>query len=139
MKIILFKDIHNLGKKWDIKDVSEGYARNFLMPKNLALQATLENLNKRNQWIKDEERELKSIKKTSEKLAEEKIEFKVKTGERGEVFGSVTKEDIKKELLKRNYEIYQIKLERPIKKTGETKVGITFKYGIKGFVIINII
>ena len=58
MKVILLKDIRGLGKKWDIKDVSEGYARNFLLSKNLVLPATSENLKKRNQWIENEEKEL---------------------------------------------------------------------------------
>ena len=105
MKIILLKDIRGLGKKHEIKEVSEGYARNFLLSKNLALQATPENLAKRNQWIKEEVKELNKIKQIAEKLSKEKIEFKIRAGEKGEVFGSVTKDDIKKELSKRGYEV----------------------------------
>ncbi len=139
MKVILLKDIKNLGKKMDIKDVSEGYARNFLLSKELAIQATPENLNKRSQWLKEEEKKLSEIKKMAEKLAQETIEFKVKKGSKGEIFSSITKDDIKKELLKRGFHISQVDLERPLKTIGKNKVGITFRYGIKNFATINIV
>ncbi len=139
MKVILLKDIRGLGKKWDIKDVSEGYARNFLLSKNLVLPATSENLKKRNQWIENEEKELAEVKKMAEKLAQEKIEFMVKKGSKGEIFSSVTKDDIKEELLKKGFQISQVDLEKPLKTIGENKVWITFRHGIKNFVTINII
>ncbi len=139
MKIILLKDIKNLGKKNDIKDVREGYARNFLLSKDMALQTTPANLAKRQSQIAQEERELGEIKKTAEKLSGEKIEFKVKTGTKGEVFGSVTKEDIKKELLKKGYKVLQVNLDKSLKTTGEHKVRIIFKFGVRNFVVINIV
>lgn len=139
MQVILLKDIKNLGKKYDVKNVSEGHARNFLFPQNLALPATSVNLARRQSQIAQEEKELLEIKRMAEKLAEEKIEFKVKTGNKGEVFGSVTKDNIKEELLKRGYEVSQIDLEKPLKNIGERRVGITFGHGIKNFVIIEIL
>ena len=139
MKIILLKDIRGLGKKHEIKEVSEGYARNFLLSKNLALQATPENLAKRNQWIKEEVKELNKIKQIAEKLSNEKSEFKIRAGEKGEVFGSVTKDDIKKELSKRGYEVLQVGLDRPIKNLGDHEVAVSWKLGVKSFTTIKLI
>ena len=75
----------------------------------------------------------------AEKLAQEKIEFMVKKGSKGEIFSSVTKDDIKEELLKKGFQISQVDLEKPLKTIGENKVWITFRHGIKNFVTINII
>ena len=138
MKVILLEDVKGLGLKMDIKKVSDGYARNFLLLRHLALPATPENLNKREQSLKFEEEELKVLKLATEKLAQERLVFSVKKGEKGEVFGSVSKEDIKLALLEKGYEELTIELERPIKNTGEQEVVVNFCKGIKGKVTVTV-
>ncbi len=135
MKIILLQDIRGLGRKYDIKDVSDGYARNFLLPKKLAEAATgaaLKNVMELKSKI-DAEREklIAELKAEAEKIKGKKIVFKMKTGEKGEVFGSVTARDIKDELEKMGVFHAVPVLPKPLKIIGETKVEISFGEGIK--------
>ena len=132
MKVILLQDIRNLGKKSDIKEVPDGYARNFLIAKKIALAATSENLSKRNQEIQAEDQGLKRLRELAQKLAGETIEFKIRTGEKGEVFGSVNKEEIIKKLKSLNYkEIKDVEISKPIKNLGGQEVIASFGQGIK--------
>ena len=132
MKIILLKDIRDLGKKHDIKEVNDGYARNFLLANKLAIAATPENLSKRNFEVQSDDQKMKKLKDLAQKLAKGVVEFKVKTGEKGEVFGSVTKDDIIKKLKSLDYkEIRDIEMDKPIKKTGEHEIVASFGRGIK--------
>ena len=116
----------------DIKEVSNGYARNFLFPKNLALPATKENLAKREHWAESEKEIIKQLEGLAQKLAGEKLELKVATGDKGEVFGSVTEKDIKLTLLERGYpKELEVTLEKPIREIGERQVEISLGKNIK--------
>ena len=124
----------------DIKDVSDGYARNFLFPKNLALPATKENLAKREHWAESEKETVKQLEELVRQLAEEKLEFKIATGEKGEVFGSITAKDIKLALLERGYpKELEVTLEKPIRETGERQVEISLGRGIESKIFVKVL
>lgn len=137
MKIILLQDVRNIGKRFDIKDVSDGYARNFLFPNGLAEPATetaLKDLAKRKALTEKEDREtVKRLEEIARKINERDLEFQVKVGPSREVFGSVTKEMILKGLRDAGLirtERVEIKIERPLKELGEHIVEVYLKKGI---------
>ncbi len=128
MRVILLKDVKGVGRKSDIKDVPDGYARNFLIPKHFVKQATDADV-RANEREKMEEKDRKErmIKKYSayaEKLKEKPLFFELKVGDKDEVFGSVTAKDIEKKLRASGAENVEIILERPIKKTGSHSVEV---------------
>ena len=141
MRVILLQDIKNLGKKYEVKEVKDGYARNFLIPKGLAEFATEKNLKKtetqRETEIKEteteEEEELKNIQGLASKLDGVELIIPVKVGNEGQLFESINKQKIidgLKELgfsLKRS----QVILEEPIKELGEFPVKIGFKHNLE--------
>jgi len=142
MKIILLQAVRGLGKKYDIKDVKDGYARNFLIPRNLAEAATGAALKKvaelKSKMEAEREKLSAELKAEAEKIKNKKIVFKMKTGEKGEMFGSVTARDIKDELEKSGVRHGKAILIRPIKTLGETKVEIDFGEGVKTTVEISL-
>ncbi|MFH1346997.1 MAG: 50S ribosomal protein L9 [Spirochaetota bacterium] len=151
MKVIFLKDIKDVGKKFDVKNVSDGYARNFLLPQGLAKIATeeaIKNLEVQKVVAVKEEEEIKNKLIVLAKTLENKeFEFKVKTGEKGEVFGSVAKSDIKTRIYTdMNTDIHgyaenniEIELNKPIKKLGEHRVEINLGKGVKANLKINVI
>ena len=131
MKVILLEDVKKLGKKGDLVDVSDGYARNFLFPRNLAKEATEGSLKQLKQ-VKDaiakkKQKELEQAKELAKVLSNTTVTLKVKAGEQGKLFGSVTSKDIS-EALKKQYNIEvdrrKIELQEPIKSLGSYKVDI---------------
>src|SRR5574344_149633 len=124
MKVILLKDVKNLGKKGEIKEVKDGYGNNFLIKGGYAVLATKTGLDRLNTEIeKQKETELELISKCNkikEKLEKENITFKVKTGKQDKVFGSISTKAIAEELKKKGYEIDKktIKLENQISSIG---------------------
>lgn len=98
MKVILLEDVKSLGKKGQIVDVNDGYARNFILPKKLGLEATGKNLNdlklqKQNQEKLAQEA-LDAAKELAKKIEAGKVEVKIKTGEGGRTFGSVSSKEV---------------------------------------------
>ncbi|WP_251862189.1 50S ribosomal protein L9 [Clostridium sp. Marseille-Q2269] len=108
MKVILLKDVKSLGKKGDLVNTSDGYARNYLIPKKLAEQATENNVhilnNKKESERRQKLKELEEAQKLAKSLMGKEVKFKVKTGENGRLFGSITSKDIS-EKLKEQYNI----------------------------------
>ena len=146
MKVILKENIKSIGKKDEIINVSDGYARNFLFTKNLAVEATKENLAKL-QGKKDAEMfkksvEIETAKKVAEKLTKIRLQFKVKTGENGKVFGGVSSKEIA-EKLEKDYEIKvdkkKIELKEAIKTLGITNVEVKLFEGVIGKIKIELI
>ena len=137
MKVILLQDVENLGKKNDVKNVADGYARNFLFPKKLAILATkkaIEDLEKQKELETQQAEE--ELKKTEETVAQiEGLEFEVveKIDESGKLYGSINEVRIAKILKDKGFEIKkkQIKIPQPIKETGEFPVTILFDHGLE--------
>lgn len=98
MKVILLEDVKSLGKKGEIVNVSDGYARNFVLPKKLGLEATSKNLNDLKLQKANEEKVAKQILDEAKELAKKveagKVEVKIKVGEGGRTFGSVSTKEI---------------------------------------------
>ncbi|MDW8279869.1 MAG: 50S ribosomal protein L9 [bacterium] len=137
MKVILLQDIKGLGKKYDIKDVADGYAQNFLFPKKLAKQATLDEIKKienlKSKLIQEEQELIKHLQNLSRIISDRFIEFNLKTDEKGTIFGSVTKEMILKALREHKLitkERVDVLLDHPLKQIGEYKVKLVFQKGI---------
>lgn len=98
MKVILLEDVKSLGKKGEIVNVSDGYARNFVLPKKLGLEATSKNLNDLKLQKANEEKVAQQILDEAKELAKKveagKVEVKIKVGEGGRTFGSVSTKEI---------------------------------------------
>ena len=131
MKIILLEDVKKLGKKGDLVDVADGYARNYLFPRDLAEEATagkIKQLKKGKAALEDrKEKEKEQAQEIAEKLSKAEVSLKVKAGEQGKLFGSVTTKDISEALKKQcKIEVDRRKIElfEPIKTLGEHKVDI---------------
>ena len=104
MKVILTEDVKSLGKKGEIVNVNDGYARNFILPKKLGLEATGKNLNDLKLQKANEEKiaqeQLEAAKALAEKIEAGKIEVAIKMGEGGRAFGSVSSKEIAEEVKK---------------------------------------
>jgi len=128
MKVILLQDVRALGKKGDIKEVSDGYARNSLIPKKLVIEATPANLNiMKTQADKKAEREAQELadaKVLAEKLKTAVVKLPCKCGDKGRLFGSITNADIAEALKAAGYAVDKRKIEipTPIKTTGSYEV-----------------
>ncbi len=131
MKVILLQDVKALGKKGEIVEVSEGYARNMLLKKGLGKEATGQNMNDLKLQKANAEKVAREALEAAQKLGKEMegktVKAKVKTGEGGRVFGSVSTKEIAEEIKKQlGYDIdkKKILLDNPIKALGVTNVGI---------------
>ncbi len=104
MKVILLQDVKSVGKKGDIVNTSDGYARNFLFPKKLALEATEGNLNtanaKKESVRKQKLKETEAAQELVNDLKQKQLQLRVKTGEGGRLFGAITSKDVAAELKK---------------------------------------
>lgn len=130
MKIILKEDVKNLGKRGEEVVVTDGYGRNFLLPKDMAVLATakhMKQLNHHRKLMEDRnKKELKAAQDFAEKLAKIICTLKRKSGEEGKLFGSVTSMDIAEHLKEVGIDIdrKKINLEEPIKSLGTFRVPI---------------
>ena len=145
MKVILQRDIANLGEAGDIKDVSDGFARNFLLPKKLVILA-----NESSQRAIEHQRKLVKIKKEKRKKESEKLmesvnslelQIAAQVGEEEKLFGSVTAMDISRALKEKGFEIdkRKIHIEEPIKKLGDHKVSIKLDEGLTARVKVSVV
>ncbi len=137
MKVILIKDIENLGKKNEIKEVADGYARNFLFVEDLAKPATeeaMKNLEaeKKMQAVRAEA-DLKIEEEVASRLDGQEIEIPSKSDETGKLYGSITAAKIAKALKGKGFDIKskQIKLAEPIKEVGEYDVALELSHGLE--------
>lgn len=145
MKVILLKDVEKIGKKFEVKEIKEGYANNFLFPKGLAKQATREALI----WLdmqkeieeKKAEEGLKEIQETASSISGRELIFNMKVGDQDQLFESITAQRIVDKLKEEGFEIKksQIELLEPIKELGEFPVKIKFEHNLEGEikVIVN--
>lgn len=131
MKVIFLKDVKGKGKKGDVKEVSDGYARNFLLPKKYAVEASAHNIKEL-----DEKNESKKFKDKQEydeavllgkQMEDINVEIFSKAGEGGRLFGSITSKDIAEQLKKKNnieVDKRKIELPEPIRTLGTYRVDI---------------
>lgn len=144
MKVILLQDVKSLGKKDDIVDVSDGYARNFVLPKKLGVEATSKNLNdlklKKANEDKIAAQKLADAQELAEKLKDESVTLSMKVGEGGRTFGSISSKEIAEAMKKQlGYDIdkKKIVIREPIKTIGTTIIDIklhskvTAKFSVK--------
>ncbi|OGZ33038.1 MAG: 50S ribosomal protein L9 [Candidatus Portnoybacteria bacterium RIFCSPLOWO2_12_FULL_39_9] len=137
MKIILLQDIDNIGKKHDVKKVADGYARNFLFPKKMAVLASSANLKdleeKKKVAVQKAEEELKIFQDQAGQLDGLELEILAKVQEDGKLFGSIAAANIINKLKERGIEIKkeQIKLKEPIKELGEYEVPVEFPHNLE--------
>jgi large subunit ribosomal protein L9 len=130
MKIILVKDVSNLGEEGDIKVVANGYARNYLLPKKMALPYNTANMNILEQKKKAIERrkaeKAEDARSLKEKLSELELVMEMPAGEKGRLFGAVTTQMIAEEVAKQNIQIEKKKIEIPesIKTVGKYKAHV---------------
>ena len=118
MQVILLEDVKSLGKKGDIVKVSDGYARNMILPKKLGVEATQKNLNElKNQQKRDSivaKQQLEAAKEYGEKISKETVQLTMKAGEGGRVFGSISSKEIVTEAKKQfGFDIDKKKLQMP--------------------------
>ena len=142
MNIIFIEDVEHVGKKGQMKEVADGFARNFLLPKKLAIAATPAAIDaqerKKADGEKDHAAELEKYRKDAEKLQKMELSLPLAIGSKGQSFGSITTQDITNELEKHGSNIKKewINLEKPIKQAGEFNIKIFFPYGIESAIKI---
>ncbi|MFA9556263.1 50S ribosomal protein L9 [Evansella sp. AB-rgal1] len=128
MKVIFMKDVKGKGKKGEVKNVSEGYARNYLFPNNLAVEANTGNMKSLEKKQESEQRKADEVVEEAEllkkKLEDMTIEIKAKSGENGRLFGAVTNKQIAEQLKKSKVKIdkRKIEMDEPIRVLGYTNI-----------------
>lgn len=137
MRVILLQDIENLGKKYEVKEVADGYARNFLLAKEMAKAASKKTL----KWLEAQkeieaqkaELALKKVQTIADKIEGIEVVMPMKVGEKGELFEAVTSQKISDKLKEMNFAVKktQINLSEPIKELGEFPVKINFDHNLE--------
>ena len=145
MKVILNQDVKGQGKKGQLVNVSDGYARNFLLPKGLAQEATKSNINVMEGQAASAEfrrqKEIEEAQATAEKMKELTVELKAKSGENGKLFGSITAKDIAEALtMQHHIKIDKKKFVVPdgIKMLGVTTVDVKIHPGVTGKIKVSV-
>ena len=144
MRIILLQDVEDVGKKYEIKDVKDGYARNFLIPKGLAKLATksaLERIEKQKEIEKQKiEEELKEIQKLASSMDGLEVIIPVKIGEEQQLFEKINTQKISEKLKELGFEIKkeQIDLAEPIKELGEFPTKVKFEHNLESEITVII-
>jgi len=137
MKVILLQDIEKLGKKYDLKHVADGHARNFLLPKNLVKPATEENmkwLEAQNEALRQKsEEELKKVQAVASTMDGLEIILPMKIGEKEQLFEAVTAQKIVEKLKEQGFEVKktQVLLKDPIKGLGEFPIKIQLSHNLE--------
>ena len=131
MKVILLQDVKSLGKKGEIVNVNDGYARNFILPKKLGLEANGKNMNdlklQKNNEAKVAKAHLEAAKELAKQLEAGKVEVAIKVGEGGKVFGSVSNKEIAAEVKKQlglEIDKKKVQLKDALKTLGTHKVPV---------------
>ncbi len=146
MKVILTQDVKNLGKKDDMVEVNDGYARNFLLPRGLAVEANARNMNimksRKEAEQSKKERELKAAQEVANRLKDVVLTIKAKSGENGKLFGSITSMDISNSLKSQfnvNVDKKKIVLNDPIKMLGTYEIELKLYPTVTGKLILKVV
>jgi large subunit ribosomal protein L9 len=144
MKVIFIKDMKGQGKKGQVKEVSEGYAQNFLLPRGIARPATDGNMKTLDNQKAAEERQKQEEKAEAEALAKkleaEVTELKAKSGEGGRLFGAITSKQIAEALSKKGLKVdkRKIELDEPIRTLGVTQVTVKVHPEVKATLKVQV-
>ncbi len=146
MKIILKQDVKGLGKKEEIVNASDGYAKNYLIPRGIAVEATAGNVNEaknKQQAAKDKkQRELEQAKEFAARLENKTVTIKARAGDSGKLFGAISGKDIA-DAIKSQYDAEvdkkKIVLHEPIKTAGEHQLEIRVYAGVTVNINVNIV
>ena len=145
MKVILLQDVKSLGKEGDIVNVSDGYARNFVIPKKLGVEATDKNKNdlklKKQREAKEAAAKLADAQKLAQELVKVTVEVKMKAGGNGKVFGSVSAKEIAQEAKKQHnldLDKKKIQLAEPIKSFGDFEIPIRLHPQVTGKFMLKV-
>ena len=146
MKVILKSDIKGVGKKDEVINASDGYARNFLFPKGLAVEANNENMGKlkarQNSAKFQKQQEKEEAFRIADKLSKISLKIKVKSGENGKIFGGVSTKEIAQELEKQHkitVDKKKIDLKETIKTLGARNIEIKLLEGVIGKLKVDVI
>lgn len=145
MKVILKHDVKGLGREGDVKEVKDGYARNFLLPNGKAVMAdtgALKNWERHRDEREERDRaERAEAEETAAKLRDLKVEIPVKAGEKNRLFGSVTNREIAEVIGREGISLdrHAIHLREPIKTVGDHRVEIRLPYGIDAQVTVTVV
>ena len=144
MRVILLEDIENVGKKGEVVNVKDGFARNYLIPKGVALKVTKSNIKmieeKKKKLEKEREKEIKTVEELKNRIETITLNIKKRAGEEDTLFGSVTSSDIEEALKAEGIEIDKknILLHEHIKKLGEYEVEVRIHPSVKAVLKINV-
>jgi large subunit ribosomal protein L9 len=145
MKVILKHDVKGLGREGDLKEVKDGYARNFLLPTGKAVVAdkgAVANWERHKDQREERDRAVRAdAEATAEKLRELKLEIPVKAGERGRLFGAVTSHQIADAIKEAGIDLdrHALHLREPIKALGEYRVDVRVVAGVEATVAVNVV
>lgn len=145
MKVIFLKDVKGKGTKGEVKNVSVGYARNYLLKNNLAIEATPGNMKaldaQKSKEANQEQEIVEEAKRLKEKLAKTEVKLSTKAGEGGRLFGSITSKQIAEELEKRHkikMDKRKIELDQPIRALGYTDVPVKLHPEVTGTIKVHV-
>ncbi|HEX6094712.1 MAG TPA: 50S ribosomal protein L9 [Thermoanaerobaculia bacterium] len=145
MKVILTEEIRGLGTRGDVVTVKDGYARNYLIPKNLAQEATKGNLNaiehQRRKWALLAQEEKNAAQKAADRVKGVKIQIEKRVGEHGHLFGSVTANEIADALMEKGIEVdkRRIELAQPIKNIGVHEVEVRLHRDVSASIQVEVV
>ena len=145
MKVILKNDVKGLGREGDLKEVKDGYARNFLLPTGKAVVAdkgAVANWERHKDQREERDRTVRAeAEATAEKLRELRLEMPVKAGERGRLFGAVTSHQVAAAIAREGIEIdrHALHLREPIKALGDYKVEVKLMPGVDASVTVSVV
>ena len=144
MRVIFLKDVEDIGKKYEVKEVKDGYAKNFLIPQGLAEPATKEALKKlelqKEIEEKEAEDELKKIQALASSIDGQEITISVKVGEEGQLFESISPQKILDGLKKLGFDVKkrQIEFDEPIKTLGEFPVKVKLEHNLEAEITVTV-
>ena len=145
MKLILKRDVKGLGREGDLKDVKDGYARNFLLPTGAAVVAdkgAVANWERHRDQREERDRSVRAeAEATAERLRELKLEIPVKAGEKGRLFGAVTGHQVGDAIRAQGIELdrHALHMREPIKALGDYKVDVKLMPGVEAVVTVSVV
>jgi large subunit ribosomal protein L9 len=145
MKVILNRDVKGLGREGDLKEVKDGYARNFLLPTGavvLADRGAVANWERHREQREERDRSVRAdAEATAEKLRQLRLEIPVKAGERGRLFGAVTSHQIGEYINREGIELdrHALHLREPIKALGDYRIDVRLMAGVEATVNVSVV